>query len=66
MAIPRKISLLEEWQFTIPRGSRKTKSIPRGPRGISRNLEVKKIRYGAVHKRLFRGEMIFFLQTKLF
>ena len=36
MAIPRRISLfeesrnreIEEWQFNIPRGSRKTKSIP--------------------------------------
>ncbi len=45
MAIPRRISLLEESrnrgieerQFTIPRGSRKKESIPRGPQGISRN-----------------------------
>jgi hypothetical protein len=28
---------IEEWQFTIPRGSRKNESIPWGPRGISRN-----------------------------
>ena len=46
MAIPRNISLLEEsrnrgieeWQFKIPRGSRKMNSIPRGPRGISRKV----------------------------
>jgi hypothetical protein len=45
MAIPRRFLLLEESrnpgieerQFTIPRGSRKKASIPRGPRGISRN-----------------------------
>ena len=45
MAIPRKISLLEEarnrgieeWQFNISRGLRKIKSIPRGPRGILGN-----------------------------
>ena len=37
MAIPRRISFLEEWQIYIPRGSRDMKSIPRGPRGISRN-----------------------------
>ena len=28
---------VEEWQIYIPRGSRNMKSIPRGPRGISRN-----------------------------
>ena len=28
---------IEEWQFNIPSGSRKIKSIPRGPRGISGN-----------------------------
>ena len=46
MAIPRNISLLwenrgiKEWQFNIPRGSWKIKSIPwgpRGPQGISGN-----------------------------
>ena len=42
MAIPWRISFLEEsgveeWQIYIPRGSRNMKSIPRGPRGISRN-----------------------------
>ena len=45
MAIPRRFLLLdesrnrgiEERQFTIPRGSRKKESIPRGPQGISRN-----------------------------
>ena len=28
---------IKEWQFNIPRGSRKINFIPRGPRGISRN-----------------------------
>ena len=28
---------IEEWQFNIPWGSRKIKSIPRGPWGILRN-----------------------------
>jgi hypothetical protein len=34
ISTPREI---KEWQFTIPQGSRKKKSIPRDPRGISRN-----------------------------
>ena len=34
MTIPQKIWFLEEWQFNIPHGSRKIKSIPQDPRGI--------------------------------
>jgi hypothetical protein len=39
---------IEEWQFDIPRGSRKSKSTPRGPRGISRTLKVEMECYGTL------------------
>ena len=52
---------IKEWQFNIPRGTRRIKSIPRGPRGISGN-EI----FWNLHAYYKKSQYIFFHFTQFF